>query len=154
MNIYDMIRDSLPSTVPFTKHVGVTLTSVDCGKASASLEMSSQTTNHMGTPHAGALFTLGETAAGGAVAGAFAPFMMGLSAFPRDVAIQFLKPARGEIRAIAELDANVDDLHAVLKEEGSVEFNATVSLLSDAEETVGKIQSLWKVNNRSIKLQS
>jgi acyl-coenzyme A thioesterase PaaI-like protein len=47
----------------------------------------------LGTPHAGALFTLAETASGAAMAGGFAELILGLRPVAKESRIQYQKVA-------------------------------------------------------------
>eukprot|EP01041_Mallomonas_annulata_P024890 gene24889-biopygen17735 len=67
-----LVRDGMADTVPFARHTGVVLDEVGDGSAIVSLPASAEILNHVATVHAGALFTLAETASGAAMAGALA----------------------------------------------------------------------------------
>ena len=71
MQVFDLLREQLGKTVPFANHVGVEIVEVGEGTATARLDEQPHTRNHIGSQHAGALFTLAEAASGGAMAGAF-----------------------------------------------------------------------------------
>lgn len=145
MSVYEMIRQSMKDTVPFAKHTGIELEHIEPMMARASLEQTSQTTNHMGSQHAGALFTLGETAAGGAVAASFAPFMLGMKAFPTDMGIRLEKLGKGRIVATAQIHGDLTELHATLKAKKRVEFESNVNLVEDSGNTIGSVNSSWVV---------
>ena len=76
MTPYDMIKTHLDAAVPFATHVGVKLLEIADGTARAELDQRPETSNHIATQHAGAMFTLGEAASGAAVAGALAPVIL------------------------------------------------------------------------------
>ena len=78
MTLYETIRTQMTSTVPFARHAGVTITEVADGRAFARLPETPESVNHIGSQHAGALFTLGETASGAAMAGAFAQVLLAI----------------------------------------------------------------------------
>ncbi len=59
-----LVRDGMADTVPFARHTGVVLDEVADGSAVASLPATDTILNHVATVHAGALFTLAETAFG------------------------------------------------------------------------------------------
>lgn len=62
MTPYDMIREPISKTVPFSSHTGIELISIENGIGEALLPAQDVTLNHIGSQHAGALFTLGEAA--------------------------------------------------------------------------------------------
>ena len=65
----DSILAHLRTSVPFADHVGIELDTIDPGRAIARLPERLDSTNHIGSVHAGALFTLAEAASGAAMAG-------------------------------------------------------------------------------------
>ena len=148
-DVYEMIRQSMPHTVPFAKHTGIDLTEVGDGHATASLTQSPETTNHIGSIHAGALFTLAETAAGGAVAAGFAPFMLNMKAIPTDMSIQLQSRARGNVTATAFFAEEIDQLRETLSASRSVWTQVLVKLTSCEDDTmIGSFLSEWKVSLR------
>ena len=64
MTPYDMIKTHLMTAVPFATYTGVSIDEVSAGAARASLAMRGEVSNHIGTPHAGAMFTLAYVKAG------------------------------------------------------------------------------------------
>ena len=72
MTPYDMIKAHLSKAVPFANHTGVVIEELAAGTARATLALRPEVSNHIGTMHAGAVFTLAEAASGAAMAGAFA----------------------------------------------------------------------------------
>ena len=147
VDVLEMIRASMVHTVPFAKHVGIELTELGEGTATATLAQRPETTNHMRSLHAGALFTLAETAAGGAVAGAFAPFMMGMKAFPKGLSIDLARPARGKCSATARIVGDVATLAETLRSERRVAFKTEVEVVGD-QDTVATLSSEWEVRLR------
>jgi len=73
---YDLIRQQLGKTVPFARHAGVEIEKIGKGYSVVHLPFRPEGLNHIGTQHAAALFALGETASGAAMAGAFAPILL------------------------------------------------------------------------------
>jgi acyl-coenzyme A thioesterase PaaI-like protein len=57
--MHDLIKARMASTVPFLSYVGIEILEVAAGRAVAALEQRQDTSNHLSTIHAGALFTLG-----------------------------------------------------------------------------------------------
>jgi len=121
MTVYDMIRNSMSSTVPYAAHSGVVLDEIAPGRAKASLAQTKTSINHMGTQHSAAMFTLAETACGGAIAATFAPVLLKLKAVTKTARIDYLTAGRGQIRADASLDDDCETLLATLTDEGRVD---------------------------------
>jgi acyl-coenzyme A thioesterase PaaI-like protein len=98
---YDLIRKQLGKTVPFARHASVEIEMIDKGRAVARLPFRPEGLNHIGTQHAGALFTVGEAASGAAMAGMFAPILLEIWPVAAEAAIRFLAVAMGPVRAEA-----------------------------------------------------
>ena len=91
-------------TVPFASVLGVHVTKVEPERAEAVLEFTPERRNHVGTMHAVAQFGLGELASGGLVVSAFSDLQQdGYMPIVASVAVNYLRPARTDLRGIAEL---------------------------------------------------
>lgn len=139
---YDAIRAGLSQAIPFNGHLGLELVEVGEGRGVVKLPDASQTHNHVGTQHAGALFSAGEYASGGAFVGAFAEQMASITALARSAEIDYRKLARGEITAVGTLGETKDDLLGRLEADGRVEFAIEVEL-SDAD---GQVVAAMTIN--------
>jgi acyl-coenzyme A thioesterase PaaI-like protein len=100
--------------------------------------------NHVGTLHAGALFTLGETASGAAIAGALAPILGEVRPLATAARIQYLRSARGEIVATATIP-EAGTLQARVASEGRVAVLASVSLRDTKGTEVARLEVDWMV---------
>lgn len=149
MTPYDMIKEQLGTVVPFQNHVGVRLLELGDGTASAELDQSPQTSNHIHTQHAGAMFTLAEAASGAAMAGAMAPVIMTVRPVAKDARIAFVKIAKGTLTAHAKTSAPSADLLAELKAEGKVVFEVNVDIQDAEGETVVEMAITWHLSQRS-----
>ncbi len=148
MDLFEAIRMHLAAGVPFAGHVGISVESVAAGRATSAMEQQPQTSNHIGTQHAGALFTLGETASGAAMAGAFADLLGELLPVAAEAKIAFLRPAKGRILAIAATEEPVEILRARLAEDGKIRFLIGVVLTDEAQEEVATMTVDWSVRRR------
>lgn len=101
--------------------------------------------NHVGTVHAGALFTLGEAASGVAIARHVAAVLGGAMPVTRGASISYLKPARGRVRATAGLAEDVDAIAARLRRDGKASFDVNVVLVDDANVEVATMTVAWYV---------
>ena len=139
---YDAIRTGLSQAIPFNGHLGLELVEVGEGRGVVKLPDASQLHNHVGSQHAGALFSAGEYASGGAFVGAFAEQMASITALARSAEIDYRKLARGEITAVGKLGETKDDLLGRLEADGRVEFPIEVEL-SDAD---GQVVAAMTIN--------
>jgi len=145
--MYDAIRDGFGMTVPFVRHTGIMLQEVGCGVATAMLADTPELRNHVGTMHAGALYTLGETASGAAIAGAIAPILGEARPLATAARIEYLRAARGEIVATATI-AEASGLQARVASEGRVAVLVHVSLRDAKGVEVVRLEVDWIVLGR------
>ena len=145
MTPFDIIREQLGGAVPFARHAGVRLTHVEEGLARAEVDQTATSVNHIGTQHAGALFTLGETASGGAMAGVFADRILSVRPIAGEAQIRYTRLAKGKISAEARVVGTRDALIATLERDKKVAFYVTV-VMSDAEaKEVATMRVSWTV---------
>lgn len=145
MTPFDMIKAQLGESVPFARHAGVKLTEIAAGAASAELEETATSINHIGTQHAGALFTLGETASGAAMAGLFADRLLAIRPVTTQSTIAYKKIAKGTITARAKVDGDSEALRAALDRDGRVRFSLSVALSNAAGAEVATMTVEWDV---------
>ncbi|MBM9509582.1 DUF4442 domain-containing protein [Actinacidiphila acididurans] len=105
--------------------------------------------NHVGGPHAGAMFTLAESASGAVVIGAFGDQLERAVPLPVRAEMSFLKIARGEVTAIAELGRPAAEVVAELDAGTRPEFPVEVSIRrADGAET-GRMTIIWTLRPNS-----
>jgi acyl-coenzyme A thioesterase PaaI-like protein len=146
---YEALRNGFQAAIPYNNHVGLEVLEVAEGKAVVKLPESDNLKNHVGSQHAGALFSAGEAASGGAFIGAFAEHMGGITPLARSADIEYLKLARGDIRATGTLTRPADELIAKLDSDGRVEFPVTVELEDDEGNTVARMTVHWHVRRNA-----
>ena len=134
MDPFEAIAQGMTQAVPFAGHLGLQITKVAPGEATVVLPERDELKNHVGSQHAGALFTLAETASGAAFVGAFAERMGDVTPLARSAEIAYEKIARGPIEASATLGLPKEEALAILDREGKVEFPCRV-VLSDTDGT-------------------
>jgi uncharacterized protein (TIGR00369 family) len=132
MTDFDAIAKGMTMAIPFAGHLGVTVTSMAEGEAVAFLPEREELKNHVGSQHAGALFSVAETASGAAFVAAFAERMGEVTPLARNAEIAYEKIARGPIEASAKLGMPKEEALATLDRDGKVEFPCEV-VLTDAE---------------------
>lgn len=143
MDMFQVIKDGF--NVPFATHTGVEITEIADGQGTAEMPQSETSVNHIGSQHAGALFTLGETASGAAMAGAFAPVILEVQPIAGKAEIAYNKVAKGTITAKARtLDAGAALLEK-LNAEGKVAFDVAVDLVNQDGEAVATMTVAWHV---------
>jgi uncharacterized protein (TIGR00369 family) len=149
MSMFDLILEHVRTSVPFAGLVGVDVQTVDDGTATARLEERPAVHNHIGTLHAGALFTLGEAASGAAMAGAFAPVLLSVRPVAADARIVYRRPARGTVTAAADVVGEPADLLAELERVGKVRFRVDVRMEDERQREVATMEVDWHVSRAS-----
>ena len=106
---YEAVRAGLEAAIPFNRHIGLEVAEVGDGRGAIRLPDDDRLHNHVGSQHAGALFSAGEAASGAAFVGAFAEHMGGITPLARNAEISYLKLAKGPITATGTHDRHVPD---------------------------------------------
>lgn len=146
MTPFDALKAQLSAIVPFASHVGVALGEIGEGTATATLEQSHNTSNHIATMHAGALFTLAEAASGAAMAGMFLERLAMLRPVAASSTIAYVRPAKGTITAQAVVDGDKAALFAALDAEGKVRFPVTIRMEDSSAREVAQMSVDWHVS--------
>ena len=142
---FDAIAKGLAMAVPFASYLGLEITEVGPGEATVVLPRRAELNNHVGSQHAGALFTAAETASGAAFVGAFAVRMGDVTPLARSAEIDYLKIAHGPITAKGSLGMEAAEALATLDAEGKVEFPCEVELTDERGNTVASATVSWHV---------
>jgi acyl-coenzyme A thioesterase PaaI-like protein len=145
MTDFDAIAQGMTQAVPFAGYLGVEVTSVSVGEAVALLPERPELTNHVGSQHAGALFTVAETASGAAFVGAFAERMGDVTPLARNAEIAYEKIAKGPIEATAKLGVDPTDALATLDADGKVVFPCEVEMTDASGQRVATATVQWHV---------
>ncbi|WP_066530909.1 YiiD C-terminal domain-containing protein [Erythrobacter sp. CCH5-A1] len=146
MTPFDALKSQLSAVVPFAAYVGVTLEEIAEGRATATLEQSHNTSNHIATMHAGALFTLAEAASGAAMAGMFLERLAALRPVAASSTIAYSRPAKGTITAKAAVDGDKAALFAALDSEGKVRFPVAITMEDSEGREVARMSVDWHVS--------
>ena len=142
---YDAVAKGMSMAVPFIGHLDLEIVEIDAGTATVVLPERPQLTNHVGSQHAGALFTAAEAASGAAFVGAFAERMGDVTPLARDAEIHYEKIALGPIEARGRLGIGRDEALAKLDAEGKVEFPCEIVLVDREGNQVASATVGWHV---------
>ncbi|MES2015243.1 MAG: PaaI family thioesterase [Pseudomonadota bacterium] len=146
--VYDRIKQQMMDTLPFVQLLGIKIDTIGPGTSTVSMPFDAKLTNHLGTPHAGALFTLAETASGAAMAGGFADLIMGLRPVAKESRIQYQKVAKGATRAEGRVPGDIAALKATLKADGKVAFPVEVDIFDEAGTLAAQVQVDWYLSEK------
>jgi acyl-coenzyme A thioesterase PaaI-like protein len=139
------VGEALLATVPFAASLGIKFVAPN----QAVLPDRDDLHNHVGGPHAGALFTLGETASGAAVLGAFADQLARATPLAVRAEIGYVKLARGEVTATATLRADPADVVAMLDRGERPEFEVGIDITRADGAVTATMRVVWTLRPNS-----
>jgi uncharacterized protein (TIGR00369 family) len=142
---FDAIAQGMSEAVPFAAFLGLDIARITDGEAVVILPERAELTNHVGSQHAGALFTVAEAASGAAFLGAFAERLAEVTPLARSAEIAYEKIAKGPIEATARLGVGIDEALAILDREGKVVFPCEIELTDSAGNRVATATVQWHV---------
>jgi uncharacterized protein (TIGR00369 family) len=142
---FDAVAKGMAVAVPYIAHMGIEVTEMSEGEATAVLPDRPELHNHVGSQHAGALFGVAETASGAAFVGAFAARMGDVTPLARSAQISYVKVTRGAVEAKAKLTKPAAEALATLDQDGRVDFSVEVEMTDGEGETVATATVDWNV---------
>lgn len=146
---YEAVRAGMEQAIPFNRFIGLDVVEVGDGSGSVRLPDEENLRNHVGSQHAGALFSAGEAASGAAFVGAFAERMGEITPLAKSASIDYRKLAKGPITATATLGEDKAALVERLDADGRVEFAIAVSLADADGNEVATMTVDWHVRRNA-----
>jgi acyl-coenzyme A thioesterase PaaI-like protein len=146
---YEAVRAGMQQAIPYNNHIGLEVIEVADGRGVVRLPESQSLVNHVGSQHAGGLFSAGEAASGAAFVGAFAEQMGGITPLARSARIEYTKLAKGPITATGKLTEEKSALVERLASDGKVEFAVDVDLTDQEGASVARMSVDWHVRSTS-----
>ncbi|MFI7538826.1 DUF4442 domain-containing protein [Streptosporangium sp. NPDC049376] len=130
-------------SVPFARTLDITFDRVGHGIAVARMPDRPDLRNHVGGPHAGALFTLAESASGAAMLSAFGDQLTRATPLAVGAAVRYVKLAMGEVVAEARLSASREEVVARLDAGERPEFEVAVTVSTADGTPVCEVTVTW-----------
>jgi len=124
----DLVRAQYAAMVPMVATLGIEFSHLDAATCTMRLPDEAPYRNHVGGPHAGAMWTLAESASGALVFVNFGDLMADVTPFPIEATIRFLKVAMGPVTATATLGAEAASAVAILASGKRPEFPVEIEL--------------------------
>jgi acyl-coenzyme A thioesterase PaaI-like protein len=135
------------AAVPFARTLGFEFVEVapdgDGFRAVVRMPDSPATHNHVGGPHAGALFTLGETASGAVVLAGFGHLLDRATPLAVRADIAYRRLAMGDVLATARLGRGVADVVAELDTGTRPEFSVQVDIGTADGTVTAEMTVVW-----------
>jgi acyl-coenzyme A thioesterase PaaI-like protein len=146
---FEPVRAGLEQAIPFNRHLGLKVVAVSDGSGSVELPDDERLRNHVGSQHAGGLFSAAEAASGAAFVGAFVERMGEITPLAKAARIEYLKLAKGPITATGTLAEDKASLLERLDADGRVEFPIAVSLTDGDGTEVARVTVDWHVRKNA-----
>jgi acyl-coenzyme A thioesterase PaaI-like protein len=137
------LGEQLTAFVPFVRTLGLEYEHISPQRAVVVLPDRPEVHNHLAGPHAGAVFSAGETASGAIVLAAFGSHLERLTPVAVRADIAYLKRAYGTVRAEATTAATAGDLLAELDRGGRPEFPVTVTVHDEKGTETARMNVVW-----------
>ncbi|MBB5926212.1 acyl-coenzyme A thioesterase PaaI-like protein [Streptomyces echinatus] len=137
------IGEMLAATVPMARTLNLEFLETTPDRAVVSLPDQGDYHNHVGGPHAGAMFTLGESASGAIVLAAFGDQLSRAVPLAVRAEIAYKKLAMGAVTATATLGRPTAEVVAELDAGQRPEFPVTVEIRRADGAVTGEMSVLW-----------
>lgn len=133
----------MPTAVPMVGALNIEFLELERQRVVVRLPDAPQFRNHIGGPHAGAMFTLAETATGAIVLGNFGMLVDRAVPLAVDASIRYKKVAMGPMYAEAIMARTPEAILAQLDAGERPEFRIEVSLAMEDWTVTGQASFLW-----------
>jgi uncharacterized protein (TIGR00369 family) len=143
------IGELMAATVPMAATLSIEFLETTAERAVVRLPDQPAYHNHVGGPHAGAMFTLAETASGAIVLAAFADQLSRAVPLAVRAEIGYKKLAMGPVTATAELGRPAADVIAELDKGERPEFPVTVAIRREDGAVTGEMTIIWTLRPNS-----
>ncbi|MFG2515198.1 DUF4442 domain-containing protein [Streptomyces sp. NPDC048584] len=137
------IGEMLAATVPMARTLDLQFLETTAERAVVALPDRADYHNHVGGPHAGAMFTLGESASGAIVLAAFGDQLARAVPLAVRAEIAYKKLAMGPVTATATLGRPAAEIVAELDEGVRPEFPVSVAIRREDGAVTGEMTVVW-----------
>ncbi len=134
---------AMTQAVPFARTIGVEFLEVGAEHAVLALPDRPDLHNHVAGPHAGAMFTLGETASGAIVLAAFGDQLQRATPLAVSAEIRYRRLAMGRVTATARLRRPVAEVVVELDAGQRPEFGVDVTIATGDGTVTGEMTVVW-----------
>ncbi len=136
------VKLGLPQQVPMVATLNLGFGELTPDRAVMTLPDQPAYRNHVGGPHAGAMFTLAESASGALILMNFGDLLDRVVPLAVSAEIRYLKLAMGDVTATATPDRSAAEVIAELDSGRRPELTVNVSLAAGGRET-GRMSIRW-----------
>ncbi|MFG3281185.1 DUF4442 domain-containing protein [Streptomyces sp. NPDC048111] len=143
------VGEMLAATVPMARTLNLEFLETTPERAVLRLPDQADYHNHVGGPHAGAMFTLAESASGAIVIAAFGDQMHRAVPLAVKAEIGYKKLAMGDVTATATLGRPIADVVADLDEGRRPEFPVHIEIQRADGAVTGEMTVVWTLRPHS-----
>ncbi|MFF0447267.1 DUF4442 domain-containing protein [Streptomyces sp. NPDC004609] len=137
------VGEMLAATVPMARTLNLEFLEATAERAVLRLPDQSDFHNHVGGPHAGAMFTLAESASGAIVLAAFGDQLNRAVPLAVKADIAYKKLAMGPVTATATIGRPAADIVAELDRGERPEFRVDIDIRREDGAVTGEMAILW-----------
>jgi uncharacterized protein (TIGR00369 family) len=140
------VRETLPTAVPMVGTLGLTFEELTYDRAVMVLPSTPPYHNHIGGPHAGAMFTLAESASGALIFANFGDIPQIVTPLAVEATIRYLRVAMGPVTATATMSQSGEEILAIVRDGRRPEFTIDIELSTgqgDDRLVTGAMSVLW-----------
>ncbi|MFJ5548865.1 DUF4442 domain-containing protein [Streptomyces sp. NPDC093225] len=143
------VGELLAATVPMVKTLNLEFLETTPERAVLRLPDQPEYHNHIAGPHAGAMFTLAESASGAIVIAAFGDQLSRAVPLAVRAEIGYKKVAKGVVTATATLGRPAAEVVAELDAGGRPEFPVKIEIRREDEAVSGEMTVIWTLRPNS-----
>jgi acyl-coenzyme A thioesterase PaaI-like protein len=139
----DQIGALMHQVVPMVATLGLEYGDIRADEAVVVLRDQPEYRNHVGGPHAAAMFAAAESATGAAAIAAFGDMMDRAVLLPVTATMDYLAIARGDITATAKVDGDIDEARRIFDSGSRPEIVITCEITDASGATTGRVSTRW-----------
>lgn len=140
---FEAVKVGFPQAVPMVATMNLEFVSLDEQSATMLLPDQSAFHNHVGGPHAGAMFSLAESASGAIVLANFGDRLDVVTPLAVEATIKYLKLAMGPVTATAQMSRTSADVLAELERGERPEFTVDIKIATEDGTVTGEMSIVW-----------
>jgi uncharacterized protein (TIGR00369 family) len=140
---YELVKQQMPVQVPMVGTLNIEYLELNADHALLRMADQPAYHNHIGGIHAGAMFTLAETASGAIVLAEFGDRFNEVVPLAVTATIRYLKVAMGPLTAEATMSVTPDEVIAQLDSGQRPEFNVEVAIRDESGTQTGAMTIVW-----------
>lgn len=146
----EAVKQSFPKVVPMVGTLNFEFVELSPDRSVMRMPDQPDYHNHVGGPHAGAMWTLAESASGALVFVNFGDLLDRATPLAVEATIRYRRLAMGPVVATAVLNRPVADILTELETGRRPEFGVDVTIATEDGTTTGEFTILWTLKpNRS-----